>query len=252
MTVDITHQPLLRVTDLTIGWGSHIIQQDTSFEVERGDIFVILGRSGCGKSTLLRHLIGLATPLRGEITIDGVQPQHLLLKRPKFGVMFQSGALLGSYTVGENVALPLMEWTRLPEDAIAAIARSKLRLVGLDGAENKLPSELSGGMRKRAAIARAMALEPELIFLDEPSAGLDPITAADIDELILSLNAGLNLTVVIVTHELESIFKIGKRCIMLDKEEKRVIAAGDPRELRTESPDPRVRAFFNRVPETES
>jgi phospholipid/cholesterol/gamma-HCH transport system ATP-binding protein len=142
-----------------------------------------------------------------------------------------------------------MEWTRLPEDAIAAIARSKLRLVGLDGAENSLPSELSGGMRKRAAIARAMALEPELIFLDEPSAGLDPITAAEIDELILSLNAGLNLTVVIVTHELESIFKIGKRCIMLDKEEKRVIAAGDPRLLRTESPDPRVRAFFNRDPE---
>jgi phospholipid/cholesterol/gamma-HCH transport system ATP-binding protein len=244
--------PLLRVTDLTIGWDSHIIQQGTSFEVERGDIFVILGRSGCGKSTLLRHLIGLATPLRGEITIDGVQPQHLLLKRPRFGVMFQSGALLGSYTVGENVALPLMEWTRLPEDAIAAIARSKLRLVGLDGAENKLPSELSGGMRKRAAIARAMALEPDLIFLDEPSAGLDPITAADIDELILSLNAGLNLTVVIVTHELESIFKIGKRCIMLDKEEKRVIAEGDPRLLRTESPDPRVRAFFNRVPEASS
>jgi phospholipid/cholesterol/gamma-HCH transport system ATP-binding protein len=243
------HEPLIRVSDLTIGWDSHIIQQGTNFEVERGDIFVILGRSGCGKSTLMRHLIGLATPLRGEITIDGKPPQELLRRRPSFGVMFQSGALLGSYTVGENVALPLSEWTRLPEDAIAAIARSKLRLVGLEGAENKLPSELSGGMRKRAAIARAMALEPELIFLDEPSAGLDPITAAGIDELILSLNGGFNLTVVLVTHELESIFKIGKRCIMLDKDEKRVIAAGDPRELREQCPDPRVRAFFNRDPE---
>lgn len=247
-----THEPLIKVSDLTIGWDSHIIQQGTTFEVDRGDIFVILGRSGCGKSTLMRHLIGLAKPLRGEITIDGEQPQDLLRKRPRFGVMFQSGALLGSYTVGENVSLPLIEWTRLPEDAIAAIARSKLRLVGLDGAENKLPSELSGGMRKRAAIARAMALEPELIFLDEPSAGLDPITAAGIDELILSLNSGLNLTVVIVTHELESIFKIGKRCIMLDKDEKRIIAQGDPRELREQCPDPRVRAFFNRDPELAS
>lgn len=245
-------EPLIRVSDLTIGWDSHIIQQGTTFEVERGDIFVILGRSGCGKSTLLRHLIGLARPLRGEITIAGVEPQQLLRARPRFGVMFQSGALLGSYTVGENVALPLSEWTRLPEDAIAAIARSKLRLVGLEGAEDKLPSELSGGMRKRAAIARAMALEPELIFLDEPSAGLDPITAAELDDLILSLNSGLGLTVVIVTHELESIFKIGKRCIMLDKDEKRVIAHGDPRELRDHSPDPRVRAFFNRDPELAS
>jgi phospholipid/cholesterol/gamma-HCH transport system ATP-binding protein len=248
-TTTHTHEPLIKVSDLTIGWDTHVIQQGTNFEVDRGDIFVILGRSGCGKSTLMRHLIGLAKPLRGEITIDGEQPQDLLRKRPRFGVMFQSGALLGSYTVGENVSLPLIEWTRLPEDAIAAIARSKLRLVGLDGAENKLPSELSGGMRKRAAIARAMALEPELIFLDEPSAGLDPITAAGIDELILSLNSGLNLTVVIVTHELDSIFKIGKRCIMLDKDEKRIIAQGDPRELREQCPDPRVRAFFNRDPE---
>jgi phospholipid/cholesterol/gamma-HCH transport system ATP-binding protein len=245
-------EPLIRVSNLTIGWGSHIIQQNTSFEVERGDIFVILGRSGCGKSTLLRHLIGLAEPLRGEIMVDGIDPQQLARQRPRFGVMFQGGALLGSYTVGENVALPLMEWTRLPEDAIAAIARSKLRLVGLDGSENKMPSELSGGMRKRAAIARAMALEPQLIFLDEPSAGLDPVTAAELDELILSLNAGLNLTVVLVTHELESIFKIGKRCIMLDKDEKRVIAAGNPHELRDSCPDPRVRAFFNRDPELAS
>lgn len=239
-------EPLITVSNLTIGWGDRIIQQNASFEVNRGDIFVILGRSGCGKSTLLRHLIGLSTPLSGEIRIAGEDPTRLLRRRPRFGVMFQQGALLGSSTVGENVELPLLEWTRLPQDAVSAIARSKLRLVGLDGVEESLPSQLSGGMRKRAAIARAMALEPELIFLDEPSAGLDPVTASELDDLILALNTGLKLTVVIVTHELESIFKLGGRCIMLDRDEKRVIAEGEARELRDHSPDPRVRAFFNR------
>jgi phospholipid/cholesterol/gamma-HCH transport system ATP-binding protein len=163
--------------------------------------------------------------------------------------MFQSGALLGSRTTAENVALPLLQWTQLPREAIDAIAQSKLRLVGLQGAEDKLPSELSGGMRKRAAIARAMALEPDLIFLDEPSAALDPVTAAELDDLILALNAGLGLTVVLVTHELDSVFNIAKHCIMLDKESKSILAAGDPHQLREGSDEPRVRGFFQRKPE---
>lgn len=160
--------------------------------------------------------------------------------------MFQSGALFGSMTVGENIALVLEQWTKLAPDAVAAIVASKLRLVGLEGAAGKLPSELSGGMKKRAAIARAMALEPELIFLDEPSAGLDPVSAASLDRLILTLSESFGLSVVIVTHELESIFAIAKTCIMLDKSSKSIIARGDPRELRDSDPDPRVHAFFNR------
>jgi phospholipid/cholesterol/gamma-HCH transport system ATP-binding protein len=242
--------PVIQVDDLCIGWGSVLLQSGVSFTVERGSIFAILGGSGCGKSTLMRHLIGLETPLGGLITIDGVSPDNALASpgRPLFGVMFQSGALLGSLTVGENVALPLQQWTDLPADAIGGLVVAKLRLVGLARAENQMPAELSGGMRKRAAIARALALEPDLLFLDEPSAGLDPVSAAGLDELIIALNQQLGLTVVVVTHDLESIFKIAQTCIMLDRETKGIIARGDPRVLRDTSEDPRVLSFFNREP----
>lgn len=237
---------LIKATDLTIGWDDTVLLRDANFEVERGDIFGILGGSGCGKSTMMRYLIGLETPMSGTVTIDGVAP-NVEFGRPAYGVMFQSGALLGSMTVGENVALPLASWTDLSQEAISAIVQAKLRLVGLHGCQDKLPSELSGGMKKRAAIARAMALEPELLFLDEPSAGLDPVTAYELDELILALNRSMGLTVVVVTHDLDSIFKIATRCIMLDRESQSIIAEGDPRELRDTSKHPRVRSFFNRT-----
>jgi phospholipid/cholesterol/gamma-HCH transport system ATP-binding protein len=242
--------PMLTVRDLSIGYGKTTLLRDASFEVERGDVFVVLGGSGCGKSTLLRHLIGLETPISGTIEIAGIGTPRLEGAAPRFGVMFQSGALFSSMTVGENVAFALQEWTHLPVDAVDAIVRAKLALVGLEGAEGKLPAELSGGMKKRAAIARAMAFEPNLIFLDEPSAGLDPISAVELDELILALNRTLGLTVVMVTHELESIFKVGKHCIMLDRESRSIIARGEPSRLRTESDDPRVRKFFNRETST--
>ncbi|MDF2698351.1 MAG: transporter, ATP-binding protein [Labilithrix sp.] len=237
--------PIITVKNLTIGWGDVVLQQNLSFEVKEGEIFAILGVSGCGKSTLLRYLIGLEPVTRGEVSVAGRRNIDLDAGLPPFGVMFQAGALFGAATVGENVELPLEEWTDLPADAITALAKAKLRLVGLDGAYGTFPSELSGGMKKRAAIARALALEPKLVFLDEPSSGLDPVTAAGFDELIVTLNKSLGLTVVMVTHELESILEIVDRAIMLDKESKSVIATGSPREL-AQSTDPRVSDFFNR------
>jgi len=238
---------LIDVADLTIGWSPEsVLQEHITFQVPRGDIFVILGKSGCGKSTLLRHLIGLEQPLAGSISIEGLGAPGLAAGRPPFGVMFQGGALFGSLSVGENVALPLEQWTKLPPDAVTAIVRAKLALVGLSAAENSSPAEISGGMRKRAAIARAMALEPDLIFLDEPSSGLDPVSAVELDELILTLNRVLGMTVVLVTHELESIFKIGKHCIMLDKATKGIIARGNPIELRDTATEPSVAQFFHR------
>jgi phospholipid/cholesterol/gamma-HCH transport system ATP-binding protein len=238
---------IIEVKDLSIGYGEKVLMEHVNFEVQPAEVFVILGGSGCGKSTLLRHLIGLEQQIAGSIRVDAVAPGEAIPGQKVYGVMFQSGALLGSMTVGENVALALETWTKLPPDAVSAMVRAKLRLVGLDGAEDKLPSELSGGMKKRAAIARAMILEPSLLFLDEPSAGLDPITAAELDELILQLHDSLGTTVVMVTHDLDSIKRVGSRCIMLDREKKGIIAEGDPKQLAQHSDDPRVRAFFGRT-----
>jgi phospholipid/cholesterol/gamma-HCH transport system ATP-binding protein len=236
--------PVIVVRDLSIGWGDRPLIEEITFTVPRGEIFAILGGSGSGKSTLLRFLAGLESPMKGEVDIAGAGPPDLEQGLPPFGVMFQGGALFGSMTVLENVELPLQEWTHLPKEAVRAIAAAKLNLVGLGDAADQLPAEISGGMTKRAAIARALVLDPILAFLDEPSAGLDPVTAAALDDLIFTLSRGSNLTVVIVTHELRSIFAIADRCILLDKQSKRVIADGDPRVLR-DSDDPRVHAFFN-------
>ncbi len=242
-----TSDPAISVKDVTIGWDDLILMKDVSFDVPRGDTFVILGGSGCGKSTLLRHMIGLETPRSGEIEIAGVgKPDLSQAAAPQYGVMFQGGALFGSLTLIDNVELPLRKWTDLDARAIRAIATARLGLVALSGFENHLPAELSGGMVKRGAIARALALEPSLLFLDEPSAGLDPISAVELDELLLTLNERLGVTIVMVTHELDSIYKVGKHCIMLDKERQGIIARGDPRELKKTDKDPLVHAFFNR------
>jgi phospholipid/cholesterol/gamma-HCH transport system ATP-binding protein len=240
---------VIAVRDLTIGWSRDaVLIENASFTVERGEIFGILGRSASGKSTLLREMIGLEPALAGEIELVGIGKVELGPHRPYFGVMFQQGALFGSLTLGQNVALPLERWTELPPDAIRAIVRAKLRLVGLEEAYDQLPATLSGGMRKRAAIARALALEPSLLFLDEPSSGLDPITSAEIDRLIRTLAMGLGLTVVLVTHELGSIETIVDRCILLDRATKSIIATGAPRDLAT-SAVPAVHHFFHRIPE---
>jgi phospholipid/cholesterol/gamma-HCH transport system ATP-binding protein len=236
------------VRDLRVGWpGAPPLLEHITFDVREGEIFAILGGSGCGKSTLMRYLVGLEEIEGGNVRVAGVPSLGAEAERPSFGVLFQEGALFGSLTVSENVALPLARWTRLPPDAIRSIAHAKLALVGLEGAGKKLPAELSGGMRTRAAIARAMALEPSLLFLDEPSAGLDPVTAAELDELILTLRRGFGLTVILVTHDVGSIVHVVDRCVMLDKDARGIIARGTPAELRASTLDA-VRCFFNRLP----
>ena len=241
----------IEVRDLQIGYGDRVILRNLNFRVTRGEVFVILGGSGSGKSTLLKHLIGLHPPLAGAVFIEGEDlvaagdADRLRLLR-KFGVMYQSGALFGSMSVLDNVRLPLDEFTALPARAKDLIALAKLKLVGLAAAANQMPAELSGGMQKRAAIARAMALDPGILFLDEPSAGLDPITSAGLDALIRELAAKFGITFVIVTHELPSIFAIANRVIMLDARTRTIIAEGDPRALRDHAADPWVRRFFNR------
>jgi len=252
----MTPQPIVRVDKVAQRFGERVIFRDVSLAVATGEIFVILGASGCGKSTLLNQMIGLLAPTAGTIEIAGHRitgPTGLIglhAAQRIFGVMFQSGALFGSMTLLENVMLPLEMFTDLPAEGRAAVARVKLGLVGLGQAAELMPAEISGGMAKRAGIARAMALDPPLLFLDEPSAGLDPITSAGLDRLILDLRKDLGATFVVVTHELASILAIADRCIMLDEaaypDAGGVIAEGDPRLLRADSTQPTVRAFFHR------
>jgi phospholipid/cholesterol/gamma-HCH transport system ATP-binding protein len=246
--------PVVRVEHLTAKYGDRVVLEDVSCEVRRGEVFVIVGGSGCGKTTLLRHMIGLQRPASGRVFVEGEDltredEDGLRRIQCKMGVTFQGGALFGSMTLGENVALPLQEYTALPRETVDLLVRMKLSMVRLTGAEDLLPAELSGGMKKRAALARAVALDPSILFFDEPSAGLDPVISAGLDDLIVQINRSLGTTMVVVSHELSSIFTIATRVIMLDSESRNIIAEGDPRQLRDRSEDPRVHAFFNREPQ---
>ena len=239
------------VRDLTMAYGSFVIQRDLTFTVRRGDIFIIMGGSGCGKSTLLRHLIGLVHPAKGDVLYDGesfwtAAPDKRERMMRRFGVLYQSGALWSSMTLAENVALPLGEYTNLRPQEIRDVVSLKLALVGLAGFEDFYPAEISGGMRKRAGLARAMALDPDILFFDEPSAGLDPLSSRRLDDLILELRDSLGATVVIVTHELQSIFAIADNGVFLDSETKTMLAVGNPVALRDTSPEPKIRAFLTR------
>ncbi|HEU5283621.1 MAG TPA: ATP-binding cassette domain-containing protein [Burkholderiales bacterium] len=245
-------QPVVRVERLTVGYGDRVLLRDVSFEVWRGEVFAVLGGSGSGKSTLLKHMIGLHRPSCGRVLIEGedivaAQGARRAGILRKIGVMYQQGALFGSMTLLENVRLPLEVHTPLDDRAIDLVARMKLALVQLSGAEERFPAELSGGMRKRAAIARALALDPSILFLDEPSAGLDPVLSAELDRLVLRLARELEVTVVLVTHELDSVFRIVQRAVMLDHKAGGIVAQGDPRALR-HSDDPAVRRFFEAQP----
>lgn len=241
----------ITVRDLTLAYGSFVIQHDLNFTVRRGEIFIVMGGSGCGKSTVMRSLNGLLPPKKGQVLYEGrsfweteVEDREQMMRR--FGVCYQSGALWSSMTLAENVGLPLGEYTDLSPSQISEVASLKLALVGLTGFEDYYPSEISGGMQKRVGVARALALDPDIIFFDEPSAGLDPISSRLLDDLMLELRDSLGSTMVVVTHELASIFAIGNNSVFLDPETKTMIAQGDPKTLRDACPDPKVRNFLSR------
>jgi phospholipid/cholesterol/gamma-HCH transport system ATP-binding protein len=243
--------PHVVVGDLTMAYGAFVVQRDLNFTINRGEIFIIMGASGCGKSTLLRHMIGLKMPAKGQIQYDGISfwdaesaERDRMMRQ--FGILYQSGALFSSMTLAENIAMPLEEYTDLSAGQIRKLVSLKLALVGLAGFDDYYPSEISGGMQKRAGLARAMALDPEILFFDEPSAGLDPISSRLLDDLILELREGLGTTVVVVTHELASIFAIGDRAVFLDPDKKTMIAQGNPKKLLAESTDPTVHRFLTR------
>lgn len=245
----MTQEKIIQVKNLVAKYDDKIILDDISFDVLKGEIFVIVGTSGCGKSTLLKHLIGLITPYTGQIIIDNIDitsGDDALLNGMfrKVGVLFQGSALLGSMTIAENVALPLLEYSKLPRDVIAKLVHEKLCMFELADYQDYMPAEISGGMKKRAGLARALALNPMLLFLDEPTSGLDPIKSAEIDELIQRINHRTGTTLVIVSHALDSIFSIADRVIMIDKDKKGIIAEGNPMDLRDHNPDRFVQRFF--------
>ena len=241
----------IRVEDLSMAYGSFVVQRDLDFAIRRGEVFIIMGDSGCGKSTLLRHMIGLRKPAKGKVFYDhddfwAASPEEREGLMRRFGVLYQSGALWSSMTLAENVALPLQQYTRLTRGEITDLVALKLALVGLAGFEEFYPSEISGGMQKRAGLARAMALDPEVLFFDEPSAGLDPISSRRLDDLMLELRDSLGTTIVVVTHELASIFTIGDNSVFLDAESRTQVAVGNPKQLRDETTIPKVRTFLRR------
>jgi len=243
--------PHITVKDLTMAYGDFVIQRDLNFTIDRRDVFIIMGGSGCGKSTLLKHLIGLQQPAKGDVFYEQESFWHAdaeervrIMRR--IGVLYQSGALFSSLTLAENIALPLGEFTDMSSGEISDIVSYKLALVGLAGFEDYYPSEISGGMQKRAGLARAMALDPEILFFDEPSAGLDPVSARLLDDLIINLRDTLGTTIVVVTHELASIFAIGNNSVFLDPETKTMLATGSPQELLAQSKDPKIIQFLTR------
>lgn len=250
----MNRQPAIIVENLTMAFDNDIILQDVSFEVFQGEIFMIVGGSGCGKTVLMKNMIGLYRPSVGRVLVEGIDistdsEKALSLIRNRIGVLFQTGALIGSMSLAENVALPLSERRMISPALIDMIIKMKLNLVNLGGYENHLPAELSGGMKKRAGLARAMVMDPTILFFDEPSSGLDPVTAAELDDTIKSINEGMGTTMVIVSHDLESIMNIAHRVILLDKNQKGIIAEGIPADLKKHSDDPRVIQFFHRTHE---